>query len=1050
MKRDEHQGSKDLSNCNGKLKYQFFLLLIILSLKLSTGLTAQTIQVNGQVTDFYGDGIPGVTVLIKGESTIGTITDINGHFLLNSVPSDAVLIFSFIGFRNQEEPLRGRTLINIVMQEESLGLEEVVVVGYGTMRKSDLTGAVTSVRVDETEAAMATSVDRLLQGRAAGVHVSTGNSSPGGAISVRIRGSASLTGSNEPLYVIDGVIVDSSMEDVGNIMRGGRQGGSTVQEVQNSLTSLNPQDIESIDVLKDASATAIYGSRGSNGVVIITTRKGASERARINFNTTTDFASVSKRIPMLSGREYINFINDRNQALGSDSRYQEEDVVEYVNWQKELTQTAVTQTYRLSAGARGNRTDYYVAGGYMKNDGVVKTTGLEQFDLRINAGYQISNRLKASTSVNSLRRENTMTTGTDNIGGVNTSMIRQMILHPAAIRHQDDTDETISYSPRAWLSDYKDESLESRNTMSLGLDYKLSEVFTTRLFGGYDNRYKQRARWYGPATSTGAATNGQIGLANLRRENINLEALLFFDKTFSGEHRLSGTIGTTYDKGFSERWQMVNEDFFTYDLKTYGMGYGETVYPPSTSFSNQSLFSLINRINYAYGDKYLVTFTSRMDGSSKFDRSNRNSYFPAFATAWRIDQENFLNEEVWLSNLKLRIGWGKTGNQGINPFQTQNVYRNVSYTTHEGGIMVGMVPSLIANKDLVWESTIQTNIGVDFGVFNNRLSLTAEWYHKKTTDLLQEMDAPLSAGFSTITVNRGAILNKGYEFSLEATPIHKPNFSWNFSGNISFNRNKIVELGLAPGLFGGEEMIAFLGNNIASSADIQYPVNIFIEGRPAGLFWGYQTDGIWQNNDDALQYSYAGVPMQAGDVRFIDQNDDKTIDSSDMVVIGDPNPKFIYGFTTNFDYKRFTLSLYFYGSYGNDIFNANLLQQENTYSSTNVRKDSYYQAWSEDNPGNIYPRLGFRLREPSDRQVEDGSFLRLGSITLGYRLPIGHGSFIRNLSISVTGRNLFTLTEYKGYSPDVNSFAADPMRIGIDWGGYPSTRSFAFGVNMAF
>ena len=1050
MRKNDFQRKRSMFSGNDGIKGLIHSFLLLLFLGLSAFVSAQTLEISGQITDQYGETVPSVNVTIKGSPSIGTISDVDGNYSLSSVPSDAVVVYSFIGYRDHEESVNGRNVINITLQEESLGLDEIIVVGYGTMKKSDLTGAVTSVRIDDTDASMATSVDKLLQGRAAGVHVSTGNASPGGAISVRIRGSASLTGSNEPLYVIDGVIVDSSMDDVDNIMKGGRQASNSAQEVQNSLTSLSPQDIESIEVLKDASATAIYGSRGTNGVVIITTRKGASEKARINFNATTDIAKVAKKMPMLPGREYMNYINDRNFALGSDSRFDEDDVSEYFDWQNELTQTAVTQTYRLSASARSDRYDYYIAGGYMKNDGVVKTTGLEQLDLRFNAGYQVTDRLRASTTINSIRRENSMTTGTDNIGGVNTSMIRQMILQPTAKRVDEETDETISYSPRAWITDYEDESLETRNTISLGLDYDISKVFKARLFGGYDNRYKQRARWYGPETYTGATTNGQVGLANLRRESINLEALIFFDKTFDSDHRLSGTLGVTYDKSLSERWQMVNEDFFTFVLGINGMGYGETVYPPSTSYSNQSLFSVINRINYAYADKYLLTFTSRLDGSSKFDPKNRYSYFPAFAGAWRADQENFLNEEDWLSNLKLRAGWGKTGNQAISPFQTQNVYRNVLYTTHEGGTMVGMVPGLIANTDLVWESTKQTNIGIDFGVFNNRLSFTAEWYHKKTTDLLQKMEAPLSAGFSTITVNRGSILNEGFEFSLEATPIQKSKFSWNIGGNISFNKNKIVELGLTPGTFGGEEMIAFLGNNIASSADVQYPVNIFIEGEPVGLFWGYKTDGIWQSDEEASKFSYAGVDMQAGDVRFIDKNGDNVIDASDMTIIGDPNPDFTYGLTTNIDYSRFSLNLYFYGSYGNDIFNANLLQQENTYTSTNVRRDAYYDAWSEDNKGNVYPRLGFRLREASDRQVEDGSFLRLGSATLGYRVPIKPGAFISNLNLSVTGRNLFTISGYKGYSPDVNSFATDPMRIGIDWGGYPFIRSIAFGINMTF
>jgi TonB-linked SusC/RagA family outer membrane protein len=838
------------------------------------------------------------------------------------------------------------------------------------------------------------------------------------------------------------------MEDVGNVMGRGRQGDNSRQEVQNSLTNLNPQDVESIEVLKDASATAIYGSRGTNGVVIITTKKGKTEKATINLVTVSDFATIDKFKPMLSGPEYVTFINERNIAEGSEPKYDGTEEITFKNWQKELTQNAFSQTYRLSASASKDKLTYYIAGGYVNNKGVVKTTGMGQYDFRMNSSYEISPRLKTTTTINLLRRNNSMTTGTDDIGSSSSSLIRQMVLQPP-VTDLDTSEESTSYSPTAWIDDYEDLSIESRSTSSLALDYEISNVFTARIFGAYDARYKQRSRWYGPTTYTGASANGQVGKANIRSESVNMEALLMFNKSFSSVHNLSGTVGLTYDRSNSERWQMVNENFFSYVLKTYGMGYGSQLYANSTTYSNQQLFSVLGRVNYNYKERFYVTATGRADGSSKFSRENRFSYFPAISFSWRVNKEDFLAGSDLVSNMKLRAGWGQTGNQAISPFQTQNVYRNVLYTTGTGGTTVGMVPSLIANTELVWEATSQSNIGLDLGLFKGRFNLSVDAYYKKTTNLLQEILAPLSAGFETITVNRGSILNKGIEIVLDARPVQIGKFSWFVSSNISFNRNKIVELGLTPGIFGNEEMTAFYGNNIASSADVQYPVNIFIEGKPVGLFWGYQTDGIWQTDEEAKQYSYVGTPATAGDIRYVDQNGDFVIDASDKTVIGNPAPVFTYGFNSSFSYDKLALNLSFYGSYGNDIFNANRIQEESSHTSRNITKEAYYNAWREGKPDNFYPILGTRLKEATDRHVEDGSFLRMGTASLEYNLPVNY-KWISNINVNVTGKNLLTLTKYKGFSPDVNSFAIDPLRIGLDWGSYPNARSWSVGLNVTF
>jgi len=1025
------------------MKKLFFAL--IWTFVFSPLLIAQnTVTIKGTVQDDSGVPLVGASIVAIGTNK-GVSTDLNGSYTIEVGQNVRSLKFMFLGYFTQVVEIKEKRVIDVTMKEDAANLEELVVIGYGQVKKRDLTGAVSSVKIDGKQAAAVLSPDALLQGRVPGVYVTAANSAPGGAINVRIRGTATLNGNSEPLYVVDGVIQETAMEDVSNTMSGGTQGSSTVQEVQNGLTSVNPQDIESIEVLKDASATAIYGSRASNGVVIITTKRGATSKTKINLTSFVDISKLAKTIPMLSGAEYVQYRNEKSTTpVFTDS-----DNLEYVNWQKELTRSALTQNYHLTASGASDKVNYYMAAGYMDNEGVVKTTGVEQYDFRTNIVFDLTKRLKATTRYNIIKRINNMTTGTDQIGGANTSMIRQMICQAPIVNISEFEDEN-KYTPNAWITDYVDRSKENRSVASLALDYKLDDVFTLHLFGGYDNREKQRSRWYGKSTYTGATANGQLGIAKLNTQGVNLEAMLYFDKNFRGDHHLSGTAGVTYDKKNSEQYQMVNENFFTEVLGIYGMGYGDTSYPNNSYFSNYQTFSALSRINYSYKDKYLLTITGRMDGSSKFSSDNRFSFFSSTAGAWKINKEKFMENIDWVSNLKLRIGWGQTGNQAIDAFSTQNIYTNGYYGTYDASVMVAMYPSLIANKDLIWETTDQTNFGVDIGLFNDRLSLSIDAYYKITHDILQKVDAPLSSGFPTISVNRGSIENKGVELSLDGYILNKKDYSWKLGGNISFNSNKILKLGISPSTFGTEEMVAYLGSVVANDTDLYQTANIFIQGRPVGLFWGYKTDGIFQDDAEASQYTYSGSTMTAGDVKYVDQDNNYGITATDKVVIGDPNPDFVYGITSVFTYKKFTLNAYFYGTYGNDILNANLIKETGSYTSNNIRSEAYYKAWRAEQPSNEYPKLGTRFQEISDRFIEDGSFFRLGSLTLSYNLDFKNKKAISSIDLSVTGRNLFTITKYSGYNPEVNSFANDPTRIGIDFGGYPAYKSISFGISLNF
>ena len=1028
------------SNCLRTKKSALIVLCWLLC--VSAAISQQTVK--GVVSDSNGEPMIGATVIIKGTQA-GTATGVNGEYSISVKNADAVLEFKFLGYLTQTKTAGNLTNINVVMTEDVKGLDEIVLIGYGSAKRSDLTGSVSSVKIDKLQSGAITSPDAMIQGKAAGVYVNATSGAPGSAINVRIRGTATLNAGSEPLYVVDGIVMETAMEDVGSTMTGGTNSSST-QETQNGLTSINPQDIASIEILKDASATAIYGSRGTNGVVLITTKKGISDKAKITFNSTFDVARISRKTNVLNGTEYASMINEREE----EAIYDLNNLGEQYNWQDYMSRDAVTQNYRLSASGKNGKASYYLAGGYINNQGIIKNTGLDQLDMRLNATYDFTEKLKANFKYSTIRRVNNSTTGNDAIGNTYTSLIRQMVTYPPIVKIDEDYEADFLYTPKAWLTDYVDKSIEFRNTLSLGLDYKINDIFTFHLLGGYDNRNKERSRWYGTETYIGASANGQLGIADLLSESLNLEALLNFDKTFATDHHISGTVGITYDKKDIKTKQMVNENFFTEDLGIYGMGYGEISYPVNVGYSNYKLFSTLARAIYSYKEKYLVTLTGRLDGSSKFAPDNRYSFFPSVATAWRVNQEEFMQEIEQISNLKLRIGWGQTGNQAINPFKTQNVYTNGYYSTATAGLSIGMYSDGIANKDLVWETTSQANIGIDLGMFNNKLNLTIEAYNKITSDMLQDIEAALSSGFETITVNKGSIQNRGIELSLDGYILNDKDFSWNLGGNISFNRNKIVDLGLEPSTFGTEEMVAYYGSKVANDGDIQIPANIFIEGQPVGLFWGYATNSIYQDNAEANQYTYGGVVREAGDVRFIDQDDNKIIDASDEVVIGDYNPDFTYGINSTFSYKNLSLNVNFYGSYGNDILNANLAKETSTYYSTNVRKEAYYEAWRSTAPSNTYPRLNYRYQEISDRFIEDGSFLRLGTLTIGYSLPIKKSNLLSSVDLSLTGRNLFVITNYSGYDPEVNSFSNDPTRIGIDWGSYPSTKAVSFGIGITF
>lgn len=1006
--------------------------------------SAEKQTVSGIVLDDEGEPVIGATVNEKGTSN-GTVTDVNGRYSLN-VRKGATLQVSYIGFLTQNIKVGSGRQLDIRLTEDAHSLDEVVVVGYGQMKKSDVTGSLASVAVDADMARFNTGIDHLLQGNAPGVYVNAGDSQLGGLINVRIRGTSTLNGNKEPLYVIDGIIMDDATEDASNAVKGGT-GGDPVQTTQTGLTGINPQDIQSIEILKDASATAIYGSRAANGVVLITTKEGKNKKAQVNLSVGFDWGKASKHIDVLSADEYVAYKNEKNEGYYRDTFHPQNR-----DWQDEMMHTATTQSYRLSVSGGSDKVNYFIAGGYLTSDGIIRGTGLNQLDLRANYKYKLTNRLTLKGTFNVVRRINDMTAGTDGLGNSNTSLTRHSILAKpfADVDPEDDDDSGLQLTPDNWLTDYSDHSKENRAVASVALDYKIVKGLTFHVMGSYDTRDKTRSRWYNTGVYTGMKVNGQLGISELKSEKKALEALLYYDYTLNKVHHLSGTAGVTYERREANRFGMVGEDFSILSLGIDGIEYANKTYTNTHSFTNETTASALLRVNYGYKDRYLATFTGRVDGSSKFQKDNRYSFFPSLALAWRINQEEFLKDSEWLSNLKLRLGWGMTGNQSISAYATQNTYGSAEYSTGSGSNLVGLAPSKISNPDLKWEATTQYNAGIDAGFFNNRLSFSLDVYHKTTKDILQSMNTAVSTGHSSIYVNCGSIQNNGIEFSLNAVPVITKDFSWTIGGNISHNKNKILDLGLPETQYGLEIYQAYYGTNLSYYGHEAYPVNIFIKGKPVGMFWGFKTNGIFQSDAEAGDLVYNGTKLGAGDIAYIDTNGDGEITTEDRVILGDPNPDITYGFNTSLRYKDFTLSAKFFGSIGNEVINANKLDNTNTHLEYNILKEAYYEAWRTDNPSNTYPKLGTRLSELTDRFVEDGSFLRLSSLSLTWNVPIKRNNYINGMQLTLTGRNLFTITDYTGYNPDVNSFANDSKRIGIDYGSSPVTRSYSLSVNITF
>ncbi|WP_128546354.1 SusC/RagA family TonB-linked outer membrane protein [Larkinella soli] len=1005
---------------------------------------AQTIT--GRVTSEAGETLPGVNVVIRGTTT-GISTDVNGNYSLRAPDPNTTLVFSSIGFVTQEIPLNGRTTLNVTLATDVQALSEVVVVGYGTQRRQELTTAVTSVGSKAIERQPVAGFDQALQGQAAGIQVTAPSGAPGAGINIRIRGNNSISLTNSPLYVVDGVQILPTYEQelgIGN-------------QRPNPLNTLNPNDIESIDVLKDAAAAAIYGLRASNGVVVITTKRGRTGKPQISLNVYYGIQQLRKKIPMLDARQFADYFNEAETAAGNRTPFTNLDSIPYnTDWQDAVYRNGPIQNYQLSLSGGTDRTKYYLSGGFFRQGGILLNSGFDRYNFKLNLDQQMTDRFRMGTSLN-LSRTNNNTSVRSELGLQNSGTVLGALAQIPTIPVRN-PNGSYGTNPFQQLDNPVGNLLETNNRAliyqaignvyaeldilknlvlrsSLGLDFRtqLENQFITRDYPGTQNA--------GPATrgSARTATNQQV---------IWLwENTLTFYPELGRDHNLTLLAGQSVQE--SDRFtSSASVSGFPSNAVPY-LSAGTQFSAPSSYQDQWGLLSFFARAIYNYQEKYLATLSLRADGSSRFAPGNRFGYFPAASFGWRISRETFFPKLKALNDLKLRISYGANGNQEIGAYQRFSAYASGANYAGSGGIQGGIAPQQIGNNRLKWETTKQLNVGLDAGLFDNRLSVTFDAYLKRTTDLLTNVPLPFNAGAQNpqIIQNIGAVQNRGIELGVNSTNIQSEDpggFNWTTNLNFSLNRNEVLDIGTLRNEQGQEVERQIIGD-----------FTITRKGQPLGAFYGYVVQGLFQSADEIRGAATQPNNPQPGDIRFSDLNGDGTIDAGDRTVIGNPNPKFFAGLTNTLTYRGFELSVLFQGSYGNDIFNQNRMSIEGMSDPFN-QTTQVLNRWRPGNTATDIPRAvrydPNQNNRFSTRFVESGTYTRLKNLTVAYNLPANalKAARISNVRVYLTGQNLLTFTNYSGYDPEVSADPFSSVGFGRDYGVYPQARTYTLGVTLNF
>jgi TonB-dependent starch-binding outer membrane protein SusC len=1010
--------------------------------------------VTGQVLSAGGEALPGVNIVIKG-TTAGTVTDADGRYSVNVPDANAVLVFSFIGFSQEEVLVGSQSVINITLTPSLETLSEVVVIGYGTVKKTDLTGSVSSVKADELRAVPTTSFDQALQGRAAGVQVMQTSGQPGAETSIRIRGISSINAANEPLYVIDGMLMNSSASDV---TPGGGVGNSPRIS---PLSAINPNDIESIEILKDASATAIYGSRGTNGVVLITTRRGKKGTATVNFESYYGFQERSKKIDLLNAAQFADFINDARINGGQTPEFvNPQNLGGGTDWQEEIFRIAPIQNYQLSFSGGSDKTQYVVSGGYFDQDGIVLNTDFKRYSFRTNLNTELSSKFSVGTNFTYAGTKGTaINTGlqaiTPGVIGAALGMNPILPVYDASREggYTYDNDRGIVIgNPVAEANEHAVNSTSSRILGNVEGRYKILKDLEFKSTFGIDATFAKDRSFAPRWLKSAQGSKGEAGIATLNALTWLNENTLTLNTDVGERSNINAVIGYTAQEFTNERLVA-----YVFDIADPRMGYhslaaGANPQPPVNGESKWSMTSYLGRVQYSMHNKYLFTVTGRVDGSSKFARQNRYGFFPSGAVAWRISEEAFMEPAAdVVSDLKVRGSIGIIGNQAIGPYASlplvgpygQGVFNNGNtytfYTANQ--------PTSYSNPDLKWETTRQLDIGLDAGFLQNRVTVTADYYWKYTYDLLLDTPIPATNGFGSTLLNIGNMKNRGFDVDIRTINTTGA-VKWNTSLNFSRYRNEITALSF-------DNKDVFLNSGL-----------LLRVGQPVGTFYGLKFDGIFQSDDEA--YSSAvlvgqdNIPgnekswARAGDRKYQNIVDDGQIDGNDRTIIGSALPDFIWGLNNDVSYKNFSLSLFIQGSQGNDMANYNQLALEDFRGVQNISAKAGLNRWTPERPSNRYPRaLANRTVDVgtfSSVYVEDASYVRLKNVTLGYNLPSTALERIkaRSLRVYVSATNLFTITNYSGFDPEGSSYGTVTNMPGVDQGRYPLAKTYLLGLNIGF
>ena len=996
-------------------------------------LAQQTTQVKGVVTDVTGYPLPGVSVLEQGTSN-GVITDMDGNYEINLKGVNTTLEFSFLGFKKEKLLVGDKKVINVLLKEAATVLDELVVIGYGSVKKSDITGAIVSVKAEELQATSPQSLEQALQGRAAGVHVSTASAAPGGNSTIRIRGVNSLLANGDPLYIVDGFPLDS--EDV---------------------SSINVQDISSVEVLKDASSTAIYGSRGANGVILITTSKSNTDKPVFNFSSNFGFQQISNKVELMNGEEFAQIFNEYLVSNGEAPYYDgshrlrptPENAGVGTDWFEQITKPGFVQSYNLAVQGGKKKNSYRISGAYYKHDGIVIGGDFTRYNLNLSKGVELTKWLQINTSIFLARTDKNGSGDRTGLEGKKGTINNAMKMSPVSPV----LDENGNYlsndfpgaqgneNPVAYANEYLNEQLADNIRANMSFNFKPFTDFSFLVKLGANVKHQQNNTYLSTKTIEGRKVGGNTSITNIKSNYYINENIASYKRKFN-KHTFNFMAGFTMEKRLFENNRMTGtglpSDYFSYA----GIGLAETIGLPSVAKSKSTLMSYLARINYNFKDKYILSITNRTDGNSGFAEGKKWGNFPSASAAWRISNEDFLKDNYSLSDLKLRAGWGITGNSGIGTYKSLSLLANDRYV-FGGETVSGIGPKFVGNSDLTWESTEMFNLGLDVGLFRNRITANIEAYYKYTTNMLMEFDIPSTSGYARSYINAGELENKGMEFSLLARVLTKK-FKWTTSGNITFNRDKVVKL------YGGQPLVVDIGSNQTLT---------LTEGKPVREFKGRKILGIFKDWNDVNSYTWTDPETgnvkllqpddQPGDIKYEDVNNDGKINNDDNIVYGSAFPDFTFGWNNQFKYQNFNLDVFLTGSQGNWVLNRNLAYTRNTQVIRNNLSKELVNRWTPENTDTNIPRLGSNNNIPN---IEDASYVRIQNVKLSYNFPKKYLGSLQSLTVFTNVENLYVWTDYSGWDPDINTAygGSENINIGQDTNSFPRPITLMFGFNFKF